>query len=352
MTYPPQPGQPDYGQQPEPYGQQPGGYPQSGGFPQQPPGQPQYGQQPGYGQPYGQQPGYTQPYPGYDQSGGGQYPPPPGQYPPGMYGAPPPGGGGSKKGLWIGLTVGAVVILAALGITGFWAPGFFLGGSGGDSGPQTTAQQLVDGLNKHDKAALKALVCSNAESDVNDKIDAVDDVQSAKLSSVQANGDKATVVVAVTAGGENGTATGGLLKQNNKWCWHDVTLRASTSSERSSSPSSRTRSSSSSPSSTSSSGGGGSGAYQVTTQNFLSKVNGGDSAGAMALVCKADVSDIEPNVTKATSQGANLTAKVSGIDGIGFGDVKGTVGGQSVSGGFISTDEADGGVCVDSFDFY
>lgn len=362
MTYPPQPGQPDYGQQPDPYGQQPGGYgqqppggqqpggyPQSGDFPQQP-GQPQYGQQPGYGQqPYGQ-PGYTQPYPAYEQgAGGGNYPP--GQYPPGMYGAPPPGGGG-KKGLWIGLSVGLVVILAALGITGFWQPGFFVGG--GSSGPDPVAQSIVDGLNKHDKAALKALVCGNAESDVNEAIDEVDDVSNAKLTSVQTNGDKATVLVAVTASGQSGTATGGLEKQNDKWCWHDLALKAesSSNSSRSSSPTSSRRSSSPTSSSRSSSSGS-SEAYNVVAQDFLRKVNSSDNAGAMALVCQADVSDIQPNVAKATSEGSQLTADMSGIDGIGLGDLKGTVGGEQVSGGFISTDEIDGGqACIDNFDFY
>lgn len=367
MTYPPQPGQPDYGQQPEPYGQQPGGYgqqpggypqqggyPQSGGFPQQQPGQPQYGQQPYGQQPYGQ-PGYGQPYPGYDQGGGGQIPPT-AQYP-GVYGAPPPGGGGGgKKGLWIGLTVG-VVVLAALGITGFWVPGFFLGGSGSSAGPEATAQSLVDGLNKHDKAALNALVCANADKDVKDKIDSVDQVQSAKLTSVQANGNNATAVVAVTAAGESGTATGGLQKQNDKWCWHDVSLKSSGSSggsTRSATPSSRSRSSSPTASSAPSSGGSlGGDAYKVTTQNFLDKVNGGDSSGAMALVCQANASDIQPNVSKATSQGSHLTATVSGINGVGFGDMKGTVGGQQINGGFISTDEVgDNQACIDNFDFY
>ncbi|AXB46488.1 Twin-arginine translocation protein TatA [Amycolatopsis albispora] len=146
MTYPPQPGQP-YGDQPDPYGQ--GGYgqggygqqgqpgqPQSGGFPQQ--GQP-YGQQPGYDpygqqqqQPYGQQPGYdqygqpTQQYQGYPGGGDG-------------FGGPPPKK--SKAGLWIGLTVG-LVVLVALGITGFVAPGFFLSDDEptNTAGGQTTSQ--------------------------------------------------------------------------------------------------------------------------------------------------------------------------------------------------------------------
>ncbi|MTD58055.1 hypothetical protein [Amycolatopsis pithecellobii] len=354
MTYPPQPGQPDYGQQPDPYGQQPGGYgpppggyPQSGGVPEQGYPPPGYGQQP-----YGQQ-GYTQPYPAYDQSGGGQYPPgqyPPGQYPPGMYGAPPPGG--SRKGLWIGLIVAIVVILAALGITGFWKPGFFLSGSSG-SGPDAVAQSIVTGLNKHDKPALKALVCGNADKDVTRAIDNVDDVSSAKLSNVQTSGTKATVTVAVTASDTDGIATGGLEQQNGKWCWHDLSLReagSSSSSSRSSTPSSRTRSSTSSSSSSSSANGE---AYNVTAQNFLNRVNAGDSAGAMALVCQDKTTDIQPNVSKAASEGSQLSASMSGIDGIGLGDLKGTIGGNSINGGFISTDEIDGGrACIDNFDIY
>ncbi|WP_186382656.1 hypothetical protein [Amycolatopsis rhizosphaerae] len=95
MTYPPQPGQPGSG-------------PHWGGFPQQPmpPGAP------GHGPYYGAQNG-----PQYD--------------------ARPPGSGG-RKGLWIALSVALVVVLAAVGITGFWQPGFFLGGKSG-GGAQAAA---------------------------------------------------------------------------------------------------------------------------------------------------------------------------------------------------------------------
>jgi hypothetical protein len=124
MTYPPQPGQPG---QSDP--NQPGGYPQQGGFGQQ--GQPyggQYQQQypptSGYEQPqYPPQGGYQQPqYPtqgGYQQ----QYPPN-AQYGPG-FGGPPAPPAKSKAGLVIGIVV-AVVVIVALGVTGFVAPGFFL----------------------------------------------------------------------------------------------------------------------------------------------------------------------------------------------------------------------------------
>src|SRR5438067_1331218 len=241
MTYPPQPGQPDYGQQPDPYGQQPGGsgqqpypqqpggYPQSGGFPQ--PGQQPYGQQPGFGQ---------QPYPG-----GGGYPPTGGfgQY--GAYGAPPPGGG-SKKGLWIGLSVGLVVILAALGITGFWLPGFFLSKSSG-SDAQGVAQQVIDAINKHDQAALGTLKCGDATPAVAGVITSVNQINNIKLTNVQTTGNTATATFSATVATMTNNGTAQLANENGKWCWKDVA--DSTSSSRGSSsttPSSRSSRSSSS----------------------------------------------------------------------------------------------------------
>ncbi|MFJ5993834.1 hypothetical protein [Streptomyces sp. NPDC092370] len=124
--------------QPGPYGgqpQQPGPYsqppqaPQPGyGYPQQaPPPQPGYGypQQPPQGvppqqAPYGQQPSYGQPQPPYGQA---------------PYGVPqPPAAGGGKKKT--GLVIGAVAVVAAIGVGAY----FVIGGGGGagaleDDGP-------------------------------------------------------------------------------------------------------------------------------------------------------------------------------------------------------------------------
>ncbi|MEV0369333.1 hypothetical protein AB0I10_05865 [Streptomyces sp. NPDC050636] len=121
-----------YGQQPQqpgPYGQpqqpapQPGyGYPQQGGPvpPQQGYGYPQQPQQPQQPGPYGQQPqqGY-----GFPQQGGQQTPY--GTIPQG----PPESSGGGKK---IGLIIGAVVVVAAIGVGAYFAFG-----SGGDVKPYT-----------------------------------------------------------------------------------------------------------------------------------------------------------------------------------------------------------------------
>lgn len=115
-----QPQQPGYPQQP-----QQGGYPQQpqqGGYPQQQPGQygypqqgqPQYGQ---YPQQQGQQPYYGQ-QPGQQQPG--QY-----GYDPNFAGASPQGKKGGGKLLWI-VTGVVVVVVAALAVTGFWVPGFFV----------------------------------------------------------------------------------------------------------------------------------------------------------------------------------------------------------------------------------
>lgn len=344
MTYPPQPGQPDYGQQPGPYGQQPGGYPQSGGFPQ--PGQQPYGQ-PGYGQP-----AYGQPYPGYDQSGGGGYPPTGqfGQY--GGYGAPPPGGGGSKKGLWIALSAGAVVIVA-LAITGFWLPGFFLSSSeSAASAPDSTAQSLVAAINNHDKTTLTALKCPDADSSV---ASAIDDVSSVKtialagpLSKVSDASYTGTLNVTVDSG-HSSQFVGTLANENGKWCWQKLTRSGASAQPSSVSPSSRSRIPSSSPDS-----GSGNELYRTTAQNFLDKLNAADSAGAMSLVCQQKVSDLQPDVGKAAVSGTQLSIQsLSGSGGWSIGQLTGSVGGQKITIGSIGTDDDSGSAsCIDLFNVF
>ncbi|OXM61059.1 hypothetical protein L1857_01340 [Amycolatopsis thermalba] len=351
MTYPPQPGQPDYGQQPDPYGQQPGG-PQSGGFPQQggqygqqypgqqPYGQPEYGQQqPGYGQ---QQPGYGQQYPGYDPN----YP----QTAQFGYGAPPPGGGGSKKGLWIGLSVGLVVVLAALGITGFWVPGFFLGDSK-EEGPQAVAQQVIDGIKNHDKAALTALKCADADRSVQAAIDDVNDVDSITIGQVKENGDTATVDFTASAGGEEGTGTGTLAKQNGKWCWKDLETRASgsgTSTRTSTSRSTSTRTSTSS--SSSSTGGTGGSNGKAMVEDFLAKMAAGDVAGVTSLVCSDATQDNKDDAREAAEKRANVTPTYdSATDTMVSGDLTGTQQGEQVTGLFFAENFDGEGFCISVF---
>lgn len=241
MTYPPQPGQPG---QPDPYGQQP----QSGGFQQQP-----YPQQGGWDPNQQQQQPYpTQQYPqGWDPSQQQAYPsggfpanPQPqwdpnaqawadpnaqqhqqsawadpnaqqyGQqaYPGGQmsgweqapgygqgFGGPPAPPKKSNTGLWIGIGVAVVVVLAAVGVLGFVTPGFFLSkdsntaappstsarptapkpttpkkttpstqpstpsGSGGGADAKGVLQGFIDKLNAGDNAGALALGCPDSK---------------------------------------------------------------------------------------------------------------------------------------------------------------------------------------------
>ncbi|MFD9885519.1 hypothetical protein ACFWZT_29145 [Streptomyces alboflavus] len=147
-----QPG-PYGGQQPGPYG---GGQPQQPGpYGQQPPQGPGYGypqqqpQQPGYGYPQQAPQGVPPQQPPYGQP---QQPGPYGQQPQAPYGQvppPPQGGGGGKK---TGLIIGAVAVVAAIGVGAY----FVLGGSDSDSGTVkddgphklTTPETVIDGAFK------------------------------------------------------------------------------------------------------------------------------------------------------------------------------------------------------------
>ncbi|WP_410605417.1 hypothetical protein [Amycolatopsis sp. lyj-90] len=201
MTYPPQPGQPQQGPGGQQYPEQQqypgqqyqqGGYDQSGAYPQQQyPGQQPYGQNQQYGQ---------------------------------GFGGPPAKPNNSKTGLLVGIAAG-VVVLITLGITGFVAPGFFLGDDKADkaSGPEGTAQAIVDGINAHDQAALTALKCGNAEKDIDQIIERVGDASNATLGAVtKVSETKYTVAVTVSIAGRPGTATGTLAGEGGTWCWKEV----------------------------------------------------------------------------------------------------------------------------------
>lgn len=250
MTYPPQPGQPGqpnpYGQQPgqpNPYGQQPGGYPQQGGYPQSG-GFPQQG----YPQGQPQQGGYPQqgyPQQGYGQPGPGGFPEPPKK---------------SKTPLIAGVAT-AVVLVAALLVTGFWAPGFFLGddkensadggsdngsqdgGSGGDAGSgsdsgggesddasggaEGVAQQFVDALNELDVQGMSAVACAGAtgvapQGEVPQGMEF--DAQVAGPAE-QTSASEATVPVKANVTMQGQSAEMGLdlsLKDESGWCVSDV----------------------------------------------------------------------------------------------------------------------------------
>lgn len=279
MTYPPQ--------QPGPYGQHPqqpgwqGSHPQSGGFPQQ-------------GAPYGQQPYGQQAYGQYPYA---QYPQQPGQFgqQPGGFGGPPPPKK-NKAGLWAGISAGAVAVVVLL-VTGFLAPGFFLGededgattasGDGAVRGPRQLAQAIIKAVNAHDEAALKGFVCNNAESDVDQVIEKIDKVTRADLAAVRSTGGKLAVVsVMLTIGGEQVPAMANLAKQNGTWCWQNVSI-VGMSIGGSDDSSNLPESSSSSPGGSHDSGGDESTrSVEDTIVQFLAAVDHDDLAEAMSVFCE------------------------------------------------------------------
>lgn len=346
MTYPPQPGQPPYGQQPGPYGQPgapQGGYPQSGGFPQQagqyPPtsGYPQQGQ---YPQGQFQQGQYQQGGQfGYPQAGG--------------FGPPPPK---KKTGLWVGLSAGAVVVIAFV-ITAFVAPGFLLGddedggGSGdgsGGTGAAAVAQQIIDGLNNKDTAALNKLTCSGADEDVSEAIGSVGDIEQATLGEVKESGNTATAKAKVVVLGDEYDVVSELAKDGGNWCWQNLSMGdvAPVSPE----PSPAEPTGIGDETGTSSPAGGD---PDTAVQQFVEAVNGGDEATATGMMCSGAQQMSQDSLDRAFAGTAELSADPAEQSGQSSqptytATVEGTLDGQQAYGA-VAVVELNGGMCVGAF---
>lgn len=365
MSYPPQ--------QPGPYGPQgpygPGGQ-QPGGYGQQPrPGQ--YGPA---GDHFGQQP----PAPGGYSTAPGGYGPPGGYGSPGGYGTapggfgPPPGGPGGfgnvpggppprrgKTGLWLGVGGGAVVVVAALLITGLVAPGWMLGGNS----PRDVAQAVADAFNTRNFQELRDVACGGTD---NDDIDTLQQqVQKLNITvnvtltgDPRVDGDTATqrADVAVHGGPKDGNRTVFVVtmeKQDGAWCARGLQAEpgSATSGGAGVEPGSSSGSDAGSDSS-SRSGASMSGTVQSVAQAFLDRVNAGDVAAAQSMMC-ADA-PARDTVTRIVDKGLQLKIKPGqDLSGRSF-QIVNIVPARGHGGGFVSVFEADGGdgLCVHSFMAY
>ncbi len=360
MTYPPQPGQPDpYGQQPPPSGgfPQQGGwdpnqqqqpyptqqYPQQGWDPnqQQPGWDPNMQQQQQYGQPYGQ------PQQGWDPNAGGQMS---GWnqnagYSQG-FGGPPAPPKKSKTGLIIAL-VAVVVVLAAVGITGFVAPGFFLSkDSTTASGPEKTTADIVDALNRKDKAALNSLKCGDAEEDISQIIDNVDKVSDVKLvgTVTKLSETEATAIVSMKINGNASTRKGTLGKSGDTWCWRQVGSASSTGGKTSSPKPSAPTTKPSSP------GNAGGGAAKEVLKQFIDKLNSGDTTGAQALGCEDTRELLGRAIEISLKPPAQLVlGDVPDEKFLARAEVSGTMAGTPATGKISATNFDDKGFCVSTF---
>ncbi|GAA4538988.1 hypothetical protein [Amycolatopsis samaneae] len=341
MTYPPQPGQPGqpYGQQPDPYGQQ---QPPSGGF-----GQPQ---QP-YGQPGGWDPNTGQQQQQYPQQGGWdpnaqqqqqqwgdpnaqqQWDPNNPSYSQGFGGPPAPP---KKKSLaWLWITIGVVVVLgAAFGITGFVAPGFLL--TKDEDKAQQTAQAIIDGLNKHDNAALVGLKCPDSDKLIDSMLKDLDKISAVKMEGglTKKSDTEYAATVSMTVNGRQGTSSGTIAKSGDNWCWKAVTKfsrAGGTSSEPSSSTPPRTSSSRSSSPSSSSTPGKNHDAEMAVLKDFIDKLNAKDKDGAVALACRSMESSVTQSVTEITNGDPQLTIEPADTSTT-IVRVGGTLGGKKAAG--------------------
>lgn len=215
MSQPPgpqQPNDPNQWQQPQ-FGQPQYGQPQQGqsqqgqsqpGQPQQPPTgpgpeRPQFGQQqpqPQQAQ-YGQQrwaSGEGQPPQGYGQPQQGQQPQW-GGVPQQQWGAQPPQGGGGN-GKLVAIIAGAVVVVAAIGVT------LWLVLSGGGRGVEDTVEAFMDAAKTSDNDAAKAVSCPKMDEQIGDGGGGFPSDLTYTISDVQDDGDTGSAVATVTAEGE------------------------------------------------------------------------------------------------------------------------------------------------------
>jgi hypothetical protein len=343
MTYPPQGPQGPYGQQPDPYGQQP--------------------------DPYGQQqqyPGYPQ-QAGYDQSGqyGGGFQS--GQY--GGLGGPPPK---KNNGPIIAVVAIVVLLLGGLGITGFVAPGFFLSddkdssntGSGGDktsetkeggSGADAFIETLVAAAADQDASALSSAACGDAESIVADAIGVIDNVENAELTGTEEVSDKEVrASLDVTVGGEKATFVATVVKDGDDWCWNDLdTGSVDLPSGGGGGGTSTDETSETDAPPPSGGGGAGDGSEGIVfVQGFLDAVNGGDAAGAKAMLCSdsdraAVVDEYAPQDSALAIEPGTEEIEPTHI----WVDLGGTVNGQEEVGAASAFLE-DAGWCIYIFSVY
>jgi hypothetical protein len=163
---------------------------------------------------------YPQQHGGYQQPGqyGGYPQPGPGQY--GGYGRPP-----QKKNntAVVVVVMVAVLVLAGLGITGFVAPGFFLGDDKESAtGIDGFAGTLVEAANEQDKSALGDLKCADATDKVDEAITLIGQTSGAELGETKEIAkDEYVVVVNISYQGASAPFAATVVKDGNGLCWQD-----------------------------------------------------------------------------------------------------------------------------------
>lgn len=338
MNYPPQPGSPYGG--PDPYGRPhpqsgPGGFPPPPGahpqgvynppgseYPQNPP--PQFG---GYGFPpsHHAQGGYQQ-FGGHGS--GGQ------RVPPSGFGAPRR----SRKGLWTTLGIGvAFLVVAAVVITGFVSPGFFV-----KDNPEAIADKIITAIEEKDEAQARALTCPGSEeADPN----LPGDVTARLTGPVREEGVKAFVPVEVRFSGTAVTGEFVLAEREGEWC---VEAFASSTA---STPGGDTRVPppiTPVPAPGQNAPGGGSTPGAGLLREVVAAINAGDHDGAVALLCPNSID--RPTVRGLIDDDVNASIVKLRLETDDYvsADLRGTRNGRAV-GGTTTGGVANGKWCAQTF---
>lgn len=274
-----------------------------------------------------------------------------GQNPPGHgggYGPPPPPPKKNTTAV-VSLVVAIVAVLVTLGITGFVAPGFFLGDEdgtplgGGSTVPKTPSSTggeaervltaVAEALDSQDRSALEDLTCADAEPAVPDAIKDVDDVTGAELTDTdEVIDNRLKGTLAVTVGDRSGDFEVTVVRSEGDWCWQDITLVGTdlTTAE--------TAEPSAGPEGDAPTAGGKPVPEPALTamRGFLDAINAGDAAAAKGALC-ADAISTPADVDELIGYDPDLSIDPA-MDGIASGTesvqlyLKGTAKGQELEG--------------------
>ena len=337
-------------QQPSGQGRQPGQY---GGHPPQG-GPPHPGAQGGPPHP-GAQGG--PPHPG--AQGGPPHPGPQGgPPPPGFQGGPHPGfqagphhpayGGPPPRRRNTGaiIAVAAIVasLVAALGITGFVAPGFLRSDQANPAAsddstsskddPDAVIQNLVKAANAKNATGMRSLACADAGPNVQTAITDIAKTDGAELADqTRVSGQKVRAVLDISVTGTARPFEVTVVRSGDAWCWHDIAA-------------------------TNSSGGSTKGSTPQPTANpaeakkfvqqVLDKVNKGDAAGAKSLLCPDSRSqgDLDAMIGRKVKLQIDPSEQIITDSGYVGADLKGTANGPPVSAARMSGFRQQNGWCV------
>jgi hypothetical protein len=286
----------------------------------------------------------------------------------GGFGPPPPR---KNTGAVVAVVAAVVLVLGALGITGFVAPGFLLGDDEtdvGGPGPTTTTTTttttsaeppgedaealvaaLVAGLDSQDAEALADIACRSAGSTVDEAIDDLDAVDEADLlDSDIVSDDEVTATVEITAGSRTGEVEVSVVRDDGDWCWQDITVVDDGE------PSGPT-SAPTDPGTPTAGGKPVTPEALATMHTFLDSVNTGDAATAKSLLC-ADAIATPADVDELVGYDPDLRIDPS-MDGIASGTesvqlyLEGTAKGQELEGYATNlwVTSYDGPWCVHGF---